>query len=152
MIIILDGPDGSGKTTLAKKIAQQTGYEYAHMSYPVDSEESAGMYNAYAQKLQHTKNLVFDRAWYSEMVYGPIKRGISVISYYDMYALEALVAKSGGLIIHCTAPKKALLKRCATRGETFVSPAQIVETCDAFEKLMAIPHNIPVVRYEYKDV
>ena len=93
MIILLEGPDGSGKTTLANKIKQQTGYVLLHRSYPKTKEEKAKMKQEYLEAIKSRKNIIIDRCWYSEMVYGPIMRGESAISYPDMYELEKAIAK-----------------------------------------------------------
>jgi thymidylate kinase len=37
MLIVIEGPDKTGKTTLAKAIAEQLGYEYKHFSAPKGS-------------------------------------------------------------------------------------------------------------------
>ena len=39
MVIIIEGPDGAGKTTLAEQLSRQTGYTIVHMSQPKTEEE-----------------------------------------------------------------------------------------------------------------
>ena len=41
MLIIIEGPDGSGKTSLANKIAAQTGWPIVHRSQPKNEEEKS---------------------------------------------------------------------------------------------------------------
>ena len=40
MIIIIEGPDGSGKTTLANQLSKQTGYKIIHRVQPKSEEEN----------------------------------------------------------------------------------------------------------------
>ena len=153
MIIIIEGPDGSGKTTLAEKISKQTKYPIIHRSQPKTEEEKKLMMGEYLQTIRSGKNMIFDRCWYSEMAYGPVMRDDSVISYPEMYELEELLAKSGALIIYATGAKAALWQRCQKRGEDYITARDDFNAiCDNFDKIMNVPHHIPVVRYEYKDL
>lgn len=153
MIIIIEGSDGSGKTTLAQQLSRQTGFPIVHQSYPKTEEEKKCMVGMYIQAIKENKNAIFDRCWYSEMVYGPILRDRSAISYIDMYKLEEQVAKVGGMIIHCTGPESALWMRCTKRGEDYVTSRDDFKAIHkGFNDIMNIPHYLPVVQYEYKEV
>lgn len=154
MIIIIEGPDGSGKSTLAEQLHRQTGYTVLHRTQPKTEEDKQRMMEEYIQVIRAGKNVIMDRSWYSEMVYGPIMRGASVITYPQMYDLEKLVAKNGAIVIHCTAPEATLWKRCLKRGEDYVTKREAFhEICLGFNQLMHdVPHLIPVVTYEYEDV
>ena len=153
MIIILEGPDGSGKTTLAEQLAKQTKYLILHRTQPKTDEEKARMMSEYLQVIRTGKNMIFDRCWYSEMVYGPIMRDASVISYPEMYELERQLSKTGALLIYCTGKPEVLWKRSHTRGEDYINHStDHLNICKGYDELMAVPHLIPVVRYEYKDM
>lgn len=153
MIIIIEGPDGSGKTTLAEKLSRQTKYPILHRTQPKTEEEKKLMMGEYLQTIRSGKNMIFDRCWYSEMAYGPVMRDASVISYPEMYELEEQLAKTGALIIYATGPKAALWQRCQRRGEEYITSRDNFNAiCDNFDKIMNVPHHIPVVRYEYKDL
>lgn len=154
MIIIIEGADGAGKTTLAQKIKDQTGYLMMHRTQPKTEEDKKRMMDEYMQVIKAGKNCIFDRSWYSEMVYGPVMRDESVITYLQMYELERMLAKHGALVIYCTAPEATLWKRCLKRGEDYItSPDTFHAICTGFDKLMYdVPHYIPVLTYEYKDL
>lgn len=153
MIIIIEGPDGSGKTTLAEKISKQTKYPIVHRSQPKTEEEKKLMMAEYLHTIRTGDNMIFDRCWYSEMAYGPVMRDSSVISYHEMYELEEMLAKTGAIIIYATGTKTALWERCQSRGEDYItSQDDFNAICDNFDKIMNAPHHIPVVRYEYKDL
>jgi hypothetical protein len=74
-IIILEGPDGSGKTTLAERLRGTHGYEIIHFSPPTKGED---LRKTYLDALQTAKEngvkTVFDRLHLSEPIYGPIMR------------------------------------------------------------------------------
>ena len=152
MIIILEGPDGSGKTTLANLLHKQTGFTLLHRSY--DTDKAPDLFNEYAQVLKAGKNCIMDRGWYSELVYGPVMRGSSKISYPQMYELERLATKYGAIIIHCSAPEATLWKRCLRRGEDYIKDREKFHNiCQGFNELFhRMPHLIPVTTYEYEDM
>lgn len=154
MIIILEGPDGAGKSTLAEKISKQTGYRLLHRSQPKTEDDKRLMMEEYMRVIESGENCVFDRAWYSEMVYGPIMRNESIISYPDMYRLERMLAHRGALIIYCTSTVDKLWRRCTQRGEDYIMDNNTLENiCSKYITLMYdIPHLIPVVSYEYEDM
>lgn len=158
MIIILDGPDGSGKSTLAARLAKMTGGYVVHCTQP--KSEDGNMFEMYENIikgksetiLKNHKTIILDRCWYSEMVYGPIMRGKSDISYPEMFALEAIVARKGGMIIHCTDKPETLWCRCTKRGEDYIKDyGTFTSICKSFDTLMKVPHLIPVFKYDYRD-
>lgn len=154
MYIFIEGPDGSGKSTLANRLAVKTGWPIMHMSYPKSEAERARMRDEYEATARLKKNCIMDRGFHSEMVYGPVMRDGSVISYPDMYELESLFNDAGGaMIVYCSAPIETLLERCQMRGEDYVTNADDLKTIHRmYEGLMLrMPHNIPVVKYEFKD-
>lgn len=153
MIIIIEGPDGSGKTNLANKLSQQTGWPIVHRTQPKSDDEKKAMMDSYLEVINSGRNCIFDRSWYSEMVYGPVMRDTSVISYAQMYALERKLTKRGAMIIHCTGPIDTLWKRCLLRGEDYiVDRTTYAQIYGGFEELMyEVPHVIPVVAYEYRE-
>lgn len=153
MIIIVEGPDGSGKTTLAEKIARQSGYTLLHRSQPKSEEEKRNMMAEYLHVIKSGKNVVMDRCWYSEMVYGPIMRDATCIDYPEMYELERLLCKKGAILIYCTDAPEVLWSRCQRRGEDYILDFSTHEAiCKAYDKLMNVPHLIPVVKYGYEDL
>lgn len=82
MILIIEGPDGAGKTRLAQSIK---GARYHHEGPPPPGEHSLLAYylGIIDQKVQQSPiwaPFVFDRLAMGEAVYGPILRGGSRIT------------------------------------------------------------------------
>jgi hypothetical protein len=101
-LIILDGPDGSGKTTLAREIVHQTGGHYMHLTYRFKEKmftyHLANLHRAI--KLSATKVVVVDRLWMSELCYANAYRGGSKWPLaYRM--LERLILKHAALEVVC---------------------------------------------------
>lgn len=154
MIIIVEGPDGAGKTTIIKQLMESLpGSLYRHFSNPKTKEEADNYWKVYAEAVSSadpTKVHIFDRSWYSDVVYGPIFRGRLEMDPMHVKMLEALVkTHGGGFVIYCTAPLKTLWSRCKQRGETFVlSKDKLDEVSRSYAHVMATQCGLPVIRYD----
>ena len=75
-IIVLDGPDGSGKTTLGNELVKQLGAKYLHLTYRWGSKmnlyHTAALY--YILREATKRPVVLDRWWMSELVYADVYR------------------------------------------------------------------------------
>lgn len=151
MIIVIEGVDGSGKTMLAKQLQEQTGYRLLHRSKPETEEEKRDMLKMYIDILTAGEDVIFDRCWYSEMVYGRVMRDVSFISIKQMFELEALAARVGCIIIHCTGDTNTLWQRACLRGEKYITDyKKFSELADYYDSLFKAPHAVPVVKYVYE--
>lgn len=155
MIYIIEGPDGAGKTTLVEQIKKShMNAKVLHFGAPQTPEEADNYYKVYAEAINAKRDdevLIFDRSWYSDMVYGPVMRNRQEMSQEHADMLSAMVvACGGGIIIYCTAPIKVLWARCQRRGETYLqNQAQLQAIATGYSKVMA--ENVrflPVVRYD----
>ena len=155
MIYIIEGPDGAGKTTLVEQIKKShMNAKVLHFGAPQTPEEADNYYKVYAEAISAKRDdevLIFDRSWYSDMVYGPVMRNRQEMTQEHADMLSAMVvACGGGIIIYCTAPIKVLWARCQRRGETYLqNQAQLQAIATGYSKVMA--ENVrflPVVRYD----
>ena len=126
---------------------------YRHFGNPKTEEEAYNYWKVYAEAVSlvdPAKVHVFDRSWYSDVVYGPIFRGRLDMDPMHVKMLEALVkTHGGGFVIYCTAPLKTLWARCKQRGETFVlSKDKLDEVSKSYAHVMATQCGLPVVRYD----
>lgn len=152
MFIFLEGPDGAGKSTLAKTMSEQLGYDIVHFSYPRNQHEKDAMFEMYTDFIHGNHNLIVDRCWYSDMVYArPVRKESPSISIHQMYELEKLViSEGGGIVIHCTDNIGRLWERFQARGDDYVNADfQLLNAIKkGYEELMhKVPHILPVVRY-----
>lgn len=76
-IIVLDGPDGAGKTTLANEIARQSGGRVIHLTYRFKDKMPSYHTAALELALRYSEHqtVVLDRWWPSQTCYASAYRG-----------------------------------------------------------------------------
>jgi len=78
MIILLEGADCSGKTTLGEEIKKAFCAEYVHHTQDTNSiSEFSSTLNKAAARREAGGVTVIDRLWISEMIYGPVMRNLT---------------------------------------------------------------------------
>ena len=130
MIIIMEGPDGAGKTTACKRLSNLLSCHVRHFSYPRDEREGQNMYTMYRDLIREHllgKIEIWDRAWYSDICYGPIMRNKRYISINDSLRLERLLQGVGAMVIYCTGNKYDMYKKAKERGEDYVTNFETYE-------------------------
>jgi hypothetical protein len=103
-LTIFEGPDGSGKTTAAKRYADFTGARYVHFSaLPRVNTGLARMYvEAMLPAVLGYQDVVFDRSWLSEMPYGmAFREGRDRLNSAQRRMLERLALRCGAVVVAC---------------------------------------------------
>lgn len=146
-LIVLEGPDGSGKTTLAKFLEERYGAVYFHQSYHKDWD----IFDYFTGRLMEASRIaserlvVMDRLWISELVYGAVYRGGSRWPLIGRM-VDRVILKHAGIYVFClTAPETAAARHeqlKAERGEMFSSGADKVAS--AFVNV-SIGDGLPVI-------
>ena len=148
MLFLVEGPDGSGKTTFALQLSEMLNLEYTHFVAPKNQREADNLFVNYHTFVRENRDraCVVDRLWPSAQVYGKVMRGKAEITDLQADALEkALIGK--GMIIYCTGEPAVLWNRCKQRGEDYVTDyGQFVAICREYERVMnKLDHRIPIV-------
>jgi thymidylate kinase len=111
-LIILDGCDGAGKTTLAAALAARYGHVAVHAGL---TPEGTDLLAKYRTVLARPGPLVLDRSFISELVYGPLDRGYSRLTFRQAACLAATAAKRGGILVHVTCQPEQIAARLLAR-------------------------------------
>lgn len=150
MIILVDGPDGAGKSTFISAIFNQfMGVpEIHHFGAPKPGEDQFMRY-AFPMTTGKDKILIYDRTWISEFVYGPIMRGRYELSLNQADILDKLALTHGGIVIHMTADVGVLWERCISRGETYIKNIEQLEAIkNEYERVVPKITALPVIRMD----
>jgi len=116
-MIILEGCDGTGKTTLAKRLAEDLGLAYAKKSVP-----DGDPFQDYLKTIGESKSdVVYDRLYMGEEVYPQVKPNRIPLSKGKKHMLERLINSKGGLVILCEATDEQIKHTFETRGEDFIT-------------------------------
>jgi nicotinamide riboside kinase len=103
-IIVLEGPDCTGKSTLAKAIVEKFNGTYIHATWSKDLDRVMWEYHLElvdrAVRESKDRVVVIDRLWLSEAIYGRIYRGGSKIPH-EGRMLDRILRAYGTLNIVC---------------------------------------------------
>jgi hypothetical protein len=135
MIYVLEGPDGVGKTTLAKEIAEQKDAQVLHLTYNANWNMRKYHDDAiyFAEMLNNDGiNVVLDRWCPSEAIYGKIFRDgpsfnvdFMIKYYYPLLDIQFIYCRNDNAV-------ENHLKNAKRREEMFESMADVVEEFDGF--------------------
>ena len=107
-MIIVEGLDGVGKTSLINKFVKD-GFSKNHFDYDVNNLDLVSKYLNVLNK--NTNQLILDRSFISEVVYGPVLRNFSKIDLINFRKLLQAYSKEKTTLIYLNASKNTLLDR-----------------------------------------
>lgn len=131
--VIIEGPDGAGKTTLAKQLQKKYKLEYHHEG-PPPAEPSALQH--YAGLLLRTEApTVFDRLHLGELVYGPLLRNGSRLKPTDIVLMDRLLNARGITTILCLPPWDVCLANTKTKEELIQNEDTLLNAYKAWDEV-----------------
>lgn len=151
MPIIIEGPDGAGKSTLAKSLADRLGMNILKMT--ANGGQSV---REYRQKLG-CDGVIIDRCWVSEQVYSDLFGREPRIGNDDAEALTELCGFVGIPIIVLLPPLHVVISRLNERGDEYADVVcpNITEICKRYKEwaeehcnAVVLEDNDPVVAME----
>lgn len=142
-VVVLEGCDGTGKTTLADVLAAGHGHTVVHSGRTPDGED---LVRRYRQILATPGKIVLDRCFISELVYGPLYHGRSRITLSAAIGLARIVAARGGVMVHLTGNSRVLADRLRARDGSNPPVGHIVAMTDAYHTAFALLQGaVPVI-------
>lgn len=113
MITIIEGVDGTGKTTFAKRLAAERGATYLHADKPI----TRSWFTEYIEPLSH-KNIVCDRWHLGEIVWPQIFNRDSLFNASTFDECNRYLARIGCELIVLTRSDTGITGELKRRGET----------------------------------
>lgn len=155
-IIICEGPDGAGKTTLAKESFKH--YEYIHNGVFETPDKAYLAYANQISRLEPSSNVFIDRMHISERIYGTIYHGV-YMSDAQYYQLDNLLNDLSAVVVLCIPPYEIALRNWASRldeelladEDTFKQVYQRYESMIYSSRYARLLTSLPIVIYNYKD-
>lgn len=122
-VIILEGPDGSGKTTLANTLATDHGFKVIHSGVPKETN-GHDLFNTYLMDLwlalHEDQPVVFDRLYLGELIYGPIMRGRSLLTDHHQRMLDRVVMAYDIKHVLCLPPRPVAYDNWRAKKQDYV--------------------------------
>jgi thymidylate kinase len=162
-IIILEGPDGAGKSTLALRLKQLVTANdgravIRHTTKPFPGEDVFKTYlNNILGALIDVRNgttVIFDRFHLGELVYGSIIRGKSAFDMHGLHILDRIVNSSNATVTICLPSKDTCLRNWAARkGQEYVQEGdKLSQIWEAYANFAASNNDYLTYNYEVDPV
>jgi hypothetical protein len=122
MLIVLEGVDGAGKTTLTDRLLSSLPNETKRLhSGPLKGDAlKEYVWRLRDYRPDSTQNLICDRWHVGELVYGPLYRGSSKLTKAMQTYVEMYLDKLGAYKLVVTADLSTISQRLGVRGEDFL--------------------------------
>lgn len=146
IVIVLEGSDGAGKTTVAKnleRIYSNMGHDVVMWHFGPHSPDKTSI-EEYFEPLaewwdehgeDHHYVLIIDRFHLGEKVYGPLMRGASRMSDDEQDAIDNLLNKIYALRFYVRPKLQTILNRFDARGDDFINGAHIMDIVKQYDML-----------------
>lgn len=139
MRIILEGCDGTGKTTLAKLLAERYKLDICHCTQK-DAADFDFYYNT-----TRKDDVIWDRHTIGELIYPSVFDRRSQITLDEVVLVIAKLRQQGGKIFVLTADPEVIEKRLTERGDEDQRILNMYEYIDGLFRLYAEKLFIPVI-------
>ncbi len=132
-VIILEGPDGGGKTTLARRLKNEYHYTIVKTNAPAPSENVFKTYtNTLLEAIDGGERVVFDRHYLGERVYGPLLRGGNSIGDQGIALIERLIAANDVRVVICCPRWSTLMSGWREKDDLLKKESQLRSVRDAY--------------------
>lgn len=136
MLIIIEGVDCSGKSTLVDKLVEQLGVDNTtvlHKGPPTHSnaiEEYIWPLSGYFPG--SSKHIICDRWHIGEMIYPLIFKRKGIMSPQQFTTIDDVISQLGGFIVYLEPDLDILYKRFAERGDESMTSSTLFKSYVAF--------------------
>ncbi len=154
MIIILEGPDGAGKTTLADELVDRYGFNYQHQG-PYPEIPGKGIVRQNVEKILATAKqpTVFDRLHVGERVYGPVYRGTDRLGAHGHRAVDRYLAGRSAVLVVVLDDEHEIIKcwRARQSSEMYKDEDKLREVCRRYsDGDLIVTSYLPATMYRWR--
>lgn len=131
-VIIVEGPDGSGKSTfvgeMQKQVPDATVLHFGPPKNPdpfVEYEHS--LYVPLRRQDNSHRHILCDRLHWGEKMYGPLLRNEDRLGVAGWRHVELFLTAQGATVVYMHQPSSVLIDRLQTRGDDLIKPRDLAE-------------------------
>lgn len=132
MLIILEGLDKCGKTTLANYIVEKYNFKYIHFGQP--KKNAFDEYMEFLNEITKDENYVIDRFHLGEPTYGVVYRKKSSINKGQLAKIEKRINELDGILIYCYDSVDNIEKRFIEDKEDFTKKEDIEKLLQLYKE------------------
>lgn len=148
--VIFIGPDGSGKTTLTKIIAERLDMHYHKCDYRQANKP------ALAKELLHSQiDVIYDRFYYpDELIYSKVKNVTLDESYYhELLSILKELQKVNTIFVYVSADLEVLVERSKAWADDYVDVTELTDIIKQYQKWISYMNiiGIPVIEVDTSD-
>lgn len=141
--LVVEGCDGVSTSGLTTQLARFHGFAVERPSPELRPADPAG---PYFEALRRPGRLVLDGGFLHELVYGPLRRGQSRLSWIQALDFADALAARDGAFVHLCAPARVLLGRPASADDRAPDPAEITAAVTGYaQALTTLGQHAPVL-------
>jgi hypothetical protein len=147
MIIIVEGIDGSGKSTLTETLALRLSCQTHHEGPPPKEGSVLDHYGHLLQDARSKQHVVFDRLALGERIYGPVMRNEDRLGADGWRIFQRLVMASGARQVLCQPKYETCLANWSSGRPEYIS--RVTQFKDVYDRYleMSVPGQIV---YDYE--
>ena len=132
-MIILEGPDGGGKSTLAARLHRDYDYAIVKTGPPaLDEDTTAAYLSALYTALARPGLTIFDRLHLGEAIYGPLLRSTDRMGASGLKVIERAIAENGVRLLICCPPWETLKIGWRSKPDLLKTEAQLRHVYEAY--------------------
>lgn len=111
-MVIIEGPDGAGKSSLASELCNKFGFAYWHAGVPQPNENVFETYTKVVlDAIRKDRDIVFDRLNLCELIYGEVMRdGDRFYGDHGRVLIERLLRAQRAQFVVCLPPIEVVIK------------------------------------------
>lgn len=144
-VVVLEGPDGGGKTTLANYLRDTHDYDIVKTG-PPSTDDATTEYLDVLYTAIHGQPTVLDRCHLGEAIYGPLLRGADRMGADGLSVIERVIARHGVRLIICAPPWQTLVEGWRSK-EDLVKDEATLRTI--YDKYLAHAARLSIVPYDW---
>lgn len=146
-MIIIEGVDKAGKTTLAQTLLLQFGHPVKHFGVPTGDPIPE-----YIKELEEQDKIaIYDRFLFGEVPYSIVKKRTRYMKYLELRVLDLMLQSRPHLVVYCRPMREAILARIKELGDDYIAAHEAMALYDEYDEMFSAVKTPYVMMYSGKE-